>query len=368
MSDDVRPEGMESEESASSDGDPAGRQARVEAAATARTLRAERLRAERRAEVESENRAKREAILQTLPDQDYLESASERLAESRRQRHRRTMRRFQYFVLMPTLLYFCYSALIATSFYEAESVFTVKTSDGRDPNAVGAANAGLLFSNPFQDAFMVREHLLSRELMTKMDAEHGFLAHYTENWQERLWLRFGKRFLGRDELDFYRGRVRVGVDTQEGILRLHVRALRPEQARLFSVALLDYAEDKVNRLSEQILDDQVRLLEREVTVAKEGFNAARQDLIDLQENFEYATVERDLARRKWEAAIDSLEEGRRNVLAQRRYFYIVVAPSSAADPSYPRTFSSTFVFFVLIGTLYWVANVFSTSMKAHGRL
>lgn len=76
--------------------------------------------------------------------------------------------------------------------------------------------------------------------------------------------------------------MKVSYDTQQGVLRLRVFARSPEAASGFSLSLLELSEQRVNDLSQSILEDQIALTTSEVERAEKNLMIARQNVVDLQ--------------------------------------------------------------------------------------
>ncbi|HEU4809253.1 MAG TPA: hypothetical protein VFS69_01210, partial [Sphingomicrobium sp.] len=88
--------------------------------------------------------------------------------------------------------------------------------------------------------------------------------------------------INRDPLDYYRKRVRVAVDIQEGMLTLYVQARTPADAKRFGTAILSAAERQVNDFSERMRADQVDALARDVQDSEREVADARRDLAVIQ--------------------------------------------------------------------------------------
>jgi capsular polysaccharide transport system permease protein len=88
--------------------------------------------------------------------------------------------------------------------------------------------------------------------------------------------------LNRDPLDYYRKRVRVAVDVQEGLLTLYVQARTPQDAERFGNAILAAAQRHVNEYSAKMSADQINALDRDVQNSARELADARRSLAVLQ--------------------------------------------------------------------------------------
>lgn len=213
---------------------------------------------------------------------DGLDDARSDILDRRRQRWRLFLRRFGLFVALPLLIVLLYVELIATPLYQGEAVFTVQTSGEAAPSP----NAGLFAfgsaGSTIADAFKAREYILSRPMMDYMERRYGFLSHFDTYRMDPLTRFRSPLGLNRDPFDYYRKRVRVAVDVQEGILRLYVQARTQQDAVRFGNAILAAAEQHVNQASQKISDDQISALSQDVQNAERQVADTRRSLAAVQ--------------------------------------------------------------------------------------
>lgn len=211
-----------------------------------------------------------------------LEEARAAIAERRRASWRRLLRRTGLYAGIPLLAVLSYIALVATPLYQGEAVFTVQTSS----DSGTAANAGLFGLSAgtaaVADALKAREFILSRPMMDYMEKNYGFMSHFASFHMDPLQRFDSPVGLNRDPLEYYRKRVRVAVDVQEGILTLYVQARTPDEAKKFGNAILAAAERHVNSFSEKMSADQIDALTRDVQNSARQVSDARRALAVLQ--------------------------------------------------------------------------------------
>jgi capsular polysaccharide transport system permease protein len=218
----------------------------------------------------------------SLPHEISVEEARAAIRERRRERWRQMLRRIFLWLGIPVLAILAYIWVVATPLYQGEAIFTVQTSAESAP----AATAGLFGlgagTTTISDAFKAREFILSRPMMNQMQERHGFLDHFASAKMDPLTRLESPLGLNRDRYDYYRKRVRVAVDVQEGILRLYVQARTPEDATRFGNAILAAAELHVNQFSEKISSDQIDALTRDVQNAERQVAETRRALAQVQ--------------------------------------------------------------------------------------
>jgi len=233
-----------------------------------------------RAELQGES-ADRPSAPQVVDDQ-RLEEARAAILERRASRWRSLVRRAMFLVVLPLLVVLLYVGLFATPLHQGEAVFTVQTSGETAPSASAGLFAIGGSNSTIADAFKAREFILSRPMMDQMEKRFGFMSHFASHEMDPL-TRFNGPFgMNSDPLDYYRQRVRVAVDVQEGILRLYVQARTKEDAVRFGNGLLAAAEEHVNQFSDKISQDQIAALTRDVQDAERQVADTRRSLAAVQ--------------------------------------------------------------------------------------
>jgi len=191
--------------------------------------------------------------------------------------------RLSVWVLLPTLLAAIYYGLLATDQYESESKYTIQGSDMRSPGSLDSVLGALSVGggNNEHDARAVQEYILSRDVLRLLDTEEGFIAHHQDaaiDWIARI----PADTTFEEAYDYYGGLVDVQYDSQSGVSTLRVKAATAEDAHRFSLAILRYAEDMVNELSERARLDRMAFARKEVRASEQRLAKARQAILNLQ--------------------------------------------------------------------------------------
>lgn len=219
----------------------------------------------------SENGDKVLPVNRGLPN-DRTISEAHQFAQARRSRITRGRRlRFLAIIGIPLALFAFYSLVITRPLYEATSVFIVKPAHS-ETAAPGAALGLGGPSSSLSEEYQIREFLTSRTAMRSMEKKFGFLAHSAET--SDFLTRPGGLFVSSDPLAFFRRRVDVTVNMQEGLATLHVKAGTREDAVRFTDGLLDLARERLASITRQLNEDQIVSLEAEVKQARLAVNEA----------------------------------------------------------------------------------------------
>lgn len=218
-----------------------------------------------------------------LPDDAALEEARIAIMERRNARWRTIVRRTMLFGAIPLLFVLLYVGLIATPLHQGQAVFTVQTASTSAPSpTAGLIGLGGGGSSTISDAFRAREYILSRPMMLQMEERFGLMSHFATSAMDPLTRFEGPSGLNDDAFDYYKRRVRVAVNVQEGILTLYVQARTPEDAIRFGNGILEAAETHISNYSDKISEDQVSSLSRDVQNAERQLAEASRSLATVQ--------------------------------------------------------------------------------------
>jgi capsular polysaccharide transport system permease protein len=81
----------------------------------------------------------------------------------------------------------------------------------------------------------------------------------------------------------YRRNLEIGYDPTEGLIRMEVMAADPQVSQAFSEALIRYAEERVDRMSQRIREDQMAGARDSYEDAERRVSEAQQRVLELQE-------------------------------------------------------------------------------------
>ncbi|NIY73739.1 capsule biosynthesis protein [Marivivens donghaensis] len=177
-----------------------------------------------------------------------------------RRRRRKLMSlfaRLSVFVLLPTFVMGVYYFVYATPMYATKSEFVIQQAQSQS----GASGIAGLFQGTSlatqADAVAVQSYLTSRSAMVRLDEEEGFKEHFGQAWIDPI-QRLPEDASNETAYKVYENHVKIGYDPTEGILRMEVIAADPETSQRFSEALISYAEEQVDQLTQRMREDQMR--------------------------------------------------------------------------------------------------------------
>ncbi|STX28037.1 Capsule polysaccharide export inner-membrane protein ctrB [Legionella beliardensis] len=271
-------------------------QERKQKAETERELRAEQFRRQRQEEIDALEREKKAAALEKLPSLERIHETRQAIVFEHHRRKRLFLKQITLLVIASIVLTTIIS-FFTTPFYEAESIVTIKTNAPNE-NTIGSSIIPTSVSpNTMQNIFSAREYIFSREMMNRMEKDQGFISYFKNNDIHFLSRPFSNRLIGKDDFNYYKRRVKVGIDIQEGLLKVKVQAKTPSDAKRFADALLLYAEKWVNSLSNRMASDKIKEAEDNLAAREQNLHTARKRIVNFQ------ISKRDLNPRETVAAI-----------------------------------------------------------------
>jgi len=213
---------------------------------------------------------------------------------SRRRRRRMALlaTRLLVFVGLPTLITAWYFFVIATPLYATNSEFVIQQADAQSQASAGGI-AGMLGGGAIgglQDNVTVQSYLQSREAMHRLDEEYGFKAYFQQPDIDPL-RRLTPDATNEAAFRLYQDVVQVAYDPTEGIVRMEVIAADPATSEQFARALVRYAEEQVDQLTQRLRENQMSDAMDSVSMAEQNMNASQLRVLELQERYQVLSSE-----------------------------------------------------------------------------
>ena len=132
------------------------------------------------------------------------------------------------------------------------------------------------------DQFLLRDYLLSVDMLKKLDAKLDLRSHYSERKHDL----FSRMWDANEELElfyrYYLSRVSIEFDERAGILVIKSQAYDPQTATAITSMLVEEGERYMNELAHRLAFEQVRFLEEQVKLRSSEALEARKKVIDFQ--------------------------------------------------------------------------------------
>ena len=195
-------------------------------------------------------------------------------------------------VLLPFLLCSCYFGLIASDRYVGEAKVIVKQADNNNQGDFGIALLGVGMSSGKQDAQLVRQFVLSLDMLHQMDKLLSLRDHYQSKDADilsRLWEGESQE----DFLAYYRKHITVNYDELSGILTIRAEAFTPEFAQKIVKAVLQRSEQYINQIGYQLATEQVNFVKNELDRATQHLRKSKQQILEFQEEYQLFSPEQE---------------------------------------------------------------------------
>ena len=173
--------------------------------------------------------------------------------------------------------------LFSSDSYVSEAIVLIQNTEQISmPTFDIATVLGGLGSISKPDQLLLREHLLSVDMLKKLDADFNLRAHYSDrrrDFASRMWFEdasiewFHRHYLSRVTVDF---------DDYAGVLRIRVQAYDAATAQAITRMLVKEGERYMNEMSHALARAQVDFLSTQVASAHEQLLQASHTLLDFQ--------------------------------------------------------------------------------------
>jgi capsular polysaccharide transport system permease protein len=195
----------------------------------------------------------------------------------------RLFKRLIRLTLIVALLTIVYWLFFASDRYVSEANVIIRKTDSVSAPAFDltmlASGGGTVNRT---DQLLLRDYLLSVDMLKKLDAKLNLRAHYSDSSRDilsRLW------FEDASTEWFYRyfqTRVNVDYDDYAGVLRIKVQAYDAKTSHAIADMLVKEGEQYMNQLGHEMAEAQVGFLTTQVTQAQHRFQEASQALLNFQ--------------------------------------------------------------------------------------
>ena len=176
---------------------------------------------------------------------------------------------FIIIVVLPTLIASIYYGLIASDIYVSEAEYAVRSSSEAPASGIidsifGSSSS----SSSTADSNIVKDYILSRDMMDALDKELDLKKHY-QSKDIDYFSRLEQDATQEDFYEYYLDMIDITLDTNASIATLRVRSFSPQYAQKVAALIINKSEELVNKLSDRITNDTLRFAKNEVANAEE---------------------------------------------------------------------------------------------------
>jgi len=210
------------------------------------------------------------------------------IAKRRRRNIASLFGRLAMFVMLPTIAAGYYFYVIATPMYGTNSEFIIQQAESTGGSALGGLFSGTGLATQ-TDSTTVQSYMTSREAFIRLDESHGFAEHFSDPAIDPI-QRLPAGSSREDAYGVFQDHVQIGYDPTEGILKMEVIAANAEKSQEFSEALISYAEEQVDQLTQRVREDQMSGALANFESATLRRNEALAELTRIQQETEQGPV------------------------------------------------------------------------------
>lgn len=176
------------------------------------------------------------------------------------------------------------------------------------------------------EQMLLRDHLLSVDMLNKLDAKLDLRAHYSDTARDPLSRMWGKDVSLESFHQHYLSRVKVEFDDYAGVLVIRAQGYDPKTAHAIATMLVEEGERKMNDMAHSLAQEQVDFLERQVGQMGERSIEARRAVLAFQNK--NGLVSPQSTAESLEATINGLEAQLTELRARRTALLGYLAPNA----------------------------------------
>ncbi len=208
-------------------------------------------------------------------------SQAEAIFAARRRHSRWRIVAFLLLVVIPSSFAVVFYGLLAAPRYASETRIVVRSASTVRMTGLDLLFRTIGFSKAVDDAYVVRDYLLSRDILRDLDAagvsvRQIFMRSQADRLSRhpRLWRQDTQEAL----YEYFLDRVSVTEDDAKGILTLRVIAFAADDAHALAQTMVRLAEAMVNRMNGRSQRDATASSEEEVRLARKEIADAQMAL------------------------------------------------------------------------------------------
>lgn len=176
---------------------------------------------------------------------------------------------FLIIVVLPTIIAAIYYGLIASDIYISEARYAVRTNSETSSSGIIDSIFGSNSASPSAaDSHIVRDYILSRDMMIALDKELDLKSHYQSSNID-YFSRLPRDATQEEFYKYYLKMISINLESDPSIATLHVRSYSPEFSRKVAALIIDKSETLVNDMTKRIIADSLKFAKSEVANAED---------------------------------------------------------------------------------------------------
>jgi len=175
-----------------------------------------------------------------------------------------------------------YWGLVASDRYVSQANVIVQRTDLAGGHTMDFSSLLGGVNGSRSDELLLRNYLLSMDMLRKLDKELNLRAHYSDRARDPLSRMWTKDVPDEWFLQYYLSRVSVELDEYSGVLVIKAQGYDARTAQAITTLLVREGERAMNEMAHQLARDQVAFVEKQVAQMAERFQRTRQAVVRFQ--------------------------------------------------------------------------------------
>lgn len=175
-----------------------------------------------------------------------------------------------------------YWGLVASDRYVSQANVIVQRTDLAGGHTMDFSSLLGGVNGSRSDELLLRNYLLSMDMLRKLDKELNLRAHYSDRARDPLSRMWAKDVPDEWFLQYYLSRVSVELDEYSGVLVIKAQGYDARTAQAITALLVREGERAMNEMAHQLARDQVAFVEKQVAQMAERFQRTRQAVVRFQ--------------------------------------------------------------------------------------
>jgi capsular polysaccharide transport system permease protein len=176
-----------------------------------------------------------------------------------------------------------YWGLLASDRYVSEAHVIIQQIDSPAGKGLDISSMiGMSGGSTRADQMFLRDHLLSVDMLAKLDSQLGLREHYSDRRYDMLSRLWSQDISQEWFHSYYLRRIGVALDENAGVLIVRAEAFTPEKAHEITSLLVEEGERYMNQMAHRLAQEQVTFIEKQVEQTSERVIKARQAVLTFQ--------------------------------------------------------------------------------------
>jgi capsular polysaccharide transport system permease protein len=188
-----------------------------------------------------------------------------------------------WFILLLCMLAAVYWGIIASDRYVSESHIVIQQTQMPVAKTMDLSSIlGATSTVNRQDQMLLRDHLLSIDMLGKLDNKLSLREHYSDRRRDPISRMWDKDLSTEWFYWYYLLRATVEFDEYAGVLVIRAQAFTPEKAHAIASLLVEEGERYMNDMAHRLAQEQVGFIEKQVEQIYERVMRARMAVVAYQ--------------------------------------------------------------------------------------